>query len=219
MNIGKAFTYVFEDPDYIKKIGIAALMALIPIAGWLILLGWGVEITRRVIRGQSQPLPEWTDFGALFMQGLKAFGIIFVYVLPILVVNGCVQLAQIPLASQQANDTMGLIIMGLSILSGCLSSIFGIALGLLLPPVLGIFADTGDISAAFRVGDVIALLRANIGAYLLALVGGFLSSIIASLGVIACCIGVFVTFALATAVNAHLHGQAYLAARGAAPRM
>ena len=51
MNIVKALTYVFDDPDFIKKIGIAALMALIPVSGAIILLGGMIEITRRVGRG------------------------------------------------------------------------------------------------------------------------------------------------------------------------
>ncbi len=213
MNIGKAFTYVFDDPDYIKKIGIAALMALIPVVGSLILLGWGVEITRRVIQGDAQPLPDWTDFGKLLMQGLKAFVVIFVYVLPIILLTSCVQIAMIPLQSQ-SNNTFAMVITGLSLVTSCLGAILGIAAAFLIPPALGILAVTGQIGAALRFTDVIALVRANTSAYLLALVGGFLASFVASLGVIACCVGFFITMALATAVNAHLHGQAYRLAHG-----
>jgi hypothetical protein len=219
MNIGKAFTYVFEDPDYIKKIGIAALMSLIPVAGVFILLGWSIEITRRVIRGEQWPLPEWNDYGRLFMQGLKAFGLSFVYLLPVILINACVQISSIPLQASLDNETMAMAFSGIMLVGACLTIILAIAVSLLLVPALGIYADTDNLGAAFRLGDVFGLLRANVSAYLMAIVGVFLASFVASLGLIACCIGVFVTAALASAVNSHLYGQAYLAARGASTRM
>lgn len=219
MNLGKAFTYVFDDPDYIKKVGIAALMSLIPIFGTFVVLGWGIEITRRVIRGEARPLPEWTDYGRYFTDGLKAFVVILVYLLPVILLNSCLQLAMIPLQNSSSGDVMAMAISGIALVSACLSIILGIGTGLMLPPALAIYAETGQIGAALRFGDVIALLRANFGVYVLTLVGIFISSFVAGLGMIACCVGVVVTIALSTAVNAHLYGQAYLAARGSAPRM
>lgn len=219
MNLGKAFTYVFDDPDYIKKIGIAALLSLIPIFGQFVVLGWGIEITRRVIRGEARPLPEWTDYGRYFTDGLKAFVVMFVYLLPVILLNSCLQLAMIPLQNSSSGDVMAMAVSGIALVSACLSIILGIGIGLMLPPALAIFAETGQIGAALRFGDVFALLRANFSAYLLTLVGVFLSSIVAGLGVIACCVGLFVTAALSTAVTSHLYGQAYLIARGASGRM
>ncbi len=216
MNLGKAFTYPFEDPDYLKKLGIAALMALIPIFGSMVLIGWQVEITRRVFRRQTPVLPEWTDFGALFMQGLKAFVVLLVYLLPIILINACVQVSMIPLQSQ-SNNTFVMISSVVGIVGGCLSFILGIATALLLPPALGIFADTGQIGAALKFNDVIALLRANTSAYLLAFVGSLITGILVPLGIILCCVGLFITLALASAINGHLHGQAYALAKGMGP--
>ena len=50
MDFGKAFTYVFEDEEWIKKILIGALLSLIPFVGWWFVGGWGLEITKNVIR-------------------------------------------------------------------------------------------------------------------------------------------------------------------------
>ena len=39
MDFGKAFTYVFDDADWIKKVGIAAVLMLIPFVGQVIVAG------------------------------------------------------------------------------------------------------------------------------------------------------------------------------------
>ena len=47
MNYSHAFSYVFEDKDWLSKILIAGLISLIPIVGQLYLFGWMIEIVRR----------------------------------------------------------------------------------------------------------------------------------------------------------------------------
>jgi hypothetical protein len=61
-------------------------------------------------------------------------------------------------------------------------------------------------------GEVFGLVRAAPVAYLLVFVGSIAAGFIASLGTLACVIGVFVTSAYASTVNMHLIGQAYNAA-------
>ena len=78
MDFGKAFSYVFDDEDWIKKIGIGALLSLIPIVGWFVILGWGVEITKRVINKNPEILPDWSDFGGYLTRGFLAFVVLFV---------------------------------------------------------------------------------------------------------------------------------------------
>ena len=80
MNFGQAFTYVFEDPDWAKKLLIPALVSLIPIIGQLVVLGWMLEVTRRVIQQNPRPLPE-LDFGRQLGEGFKGFIIGLVYAL------------------------------------------------------------------------------------------------------------------------------------------
>jgi len=41
MDFGKAFSFVFEDEDWIKKIGVGGLISLIPVIGVFLVLGWG----------------------------------------------------------------------------------------------------------------------------------------------------------------------------------
>ena len=62
MDFGLAFSYVFQDRDWLRKVGIVALISLIPILGQLVLIGWSLNITKRVIERHPEPLPE-VDFG------------------------------------------------------------------------------------------------------------------------------------------------------------
>jgi hypothetical protein len=221
MEFGKAFSFAFEDPDWLKKLGIGALLMIIPFIGWLVVAGWGIEITKRVIQHDPQPLPDWSDFGGHLVKGLQVFVIGLVYSLPIILVNICQQ--GVTLFGQQGDTTDQTILMAVTVLAvcfGCVSFIYSIFLGFILPAALGNFAATGQMGAGFRFGEVFGLVRAAPVAYLLALLGGFVASLIASLGLILCVIGILFTAVYAYTINAHLYGQAYnqgMAARGLKP--
>ena len=228
MDFGKAFTYVFDDKDWLKKIGIAGVIALISLvlsviivglAGFILLGGWLIELTRRVIEHDPEPLPDWNDFGGYFMKGLQSFVIVFAYLLPIILVLGCGML--LPLMMQ--NSDSGSLANAIWIVTSCtycLSTVYGLFLAVVLPAALGLFAATGQLGSAFRFGDVFGLVRAAPGAYVMVLLGGILANIISQLGIIACGIGVAFTMAYAIAIMGHLYGQAYdvaTTARGLKP--
>ena len=218
MNIGKAFSYIFEDQEWLSKVGIAALVSLIPLIGTLVVLGWMLEITRRVILNNDRPLPAWDDFGGYLSRGFMAFVIAFVYVLPLIVITGCMQAATVSLYNQ-SNDVMTTAASGITLALSCVSAIYGIAVGLVLPVAYARYADTGQLGEAFKFGYIFSLLRAAPSAYLLVLLGSLLAGFAAGFGIIACFIGILFTAALAMAINGHLYGQAYNIARGAAPTL
>lgn len=225
MDFGKAFTFPFEDRDWIKKLGIAGGIALVSLvlsvvliglAGFVLLGGWMIELTRRVINREPNPLPEWNDFGGYFMKGLQAFAVGLVYSLPAILLSACVNVLPLAMQDGSADETMATALSVVLACVGCLSFLYSIFLGLVLPAALGRLAASGQVAPAFRFGEVIGMVRNNIGAYVMVLIGGFLASIIASLGIIACGIGVAFTMAYAMAINGHLYGQAYNAAGGTA---
>ena len=216
MEFGKAFSYVFEDPDWLKKVGIAALVSLIPLVGQIIALGWSLEVTRRLIRREPALLPDWSDFGGHVMRGLQVFVIGLVYALPVILVSACNNI--IPLfMNDSSNDTMSSILLIVTICFSCVIFIYSIFLGLVLPAAVGNFAATDQLGAGFRFAEVFGLVRAAPAAYVIVLLAGIVSGIVASLGIILCFIGIFLTSAYAYAVNAHFIGQAYnqaMAAKG-----
>ena len=204
MQFGKAFTYVFEDDDWIMKTIIAALVSLIPIIGQITVVGWGLEVTRRVIRQEEQVLPDWSDFGGHIVKGIVTWVIGLVYALPIILVWIC---PVIIIAAVPEEDTVVSLV---SVCFGCLTFLYVILLLFVLPAALGNYAAKDEIGAAFRFGEVFGLVRAAPGAYLLTILGALIAGVIISpLGIILCFVGVLWTQAYAVLINSHLWGQAY----------
>src|SRR5512140_1749174 len=78
MEIGRSFSYQFEDPEWVTKFGLGALISLVPIAS-LALVGYTVGIMRNMADGVTEPLPHWDDFGTKFRDGvvLAVAGLIY----------------------------------------------------------------------------------------------------------------------------------------------
>jgi hypothetical protein len=224
MEFGRAFTYITEDPNWLKKVGIAALLMLIPIIGWFAVLGWGLEITRRVISNEPETLPDWSNFADHLIRGLKGFVVSFVFGLPGALVNGCQSatstlMSNPDLLRNMDSNTVAMLttgISGIAVCCGCIGFILSITATFILPAAYGnMMANNGDLGAAFRFNEVFALIRAGVGPYLMTLLGSFVVGIIVPFGLIACIIGVFFTIAWGTTVVSHLYGQAYNAAKAA----
>ena len=216
MDFGRAFTYVTEDPDWIKKIGIAGLIMLIPLVGSIILLGWGLEITRRVINHNTTPLADWDDFGAYLSSGFKAFIALLAYCVPIGIIYGCGLAITLGLigatgnADSSTQDAMAAIATGSMFCMYCFVIAYAIFVALIVPPAFANLAATGELGAAFRFSEIFGILRAAIGPFLLSLlVIALASSVLSSIGSLLCGIGLLFTSAYTLAISSHLHGQAY----------
>lgn len=212
MDFGKAFSYPFEDREWGSKILVASLIQLIPLIGSLIVTGWGFEITRRVIRKEPTPLADWNQLGDYLVRGLQICVIGLVYALPIILFSTCTSLLFITPYSSGSSDTLSAVATIATIVISIFSIIYGILIAFLIPIALGHFAATNQFAAAFQFKEIFQLLKSAPAAYLLVLLGNFISGFIAGLGAIACMIGVLATSAYATSINAHLSGQAYLEA-------
>jgi len=221
MNYGRAFSYVMEDPKWLQKIGIAALILIVPILGQIVVLGWVLEVTRHVINGEPDVLPDWSNFGDFLAKGFQAFVVAIVYALPVILLQGCFQGLNAALVSMSANggdqaQTFQSIANVLGIVGICVSCvvfIYDLAIGVILPAALGNFAATGQIAGGFRFNEILGLVRSAPGPYIIVLLLSFVTSLISILGLIACIIGVLVTAAYSATVNAHLWGQAYKMAK------
>jgi hypothetical protein len=212
MDFGKAFTFVFEDEDWIKKIGIGGLLVLIPIIGLFVVMGWGLEVTKRIIRGDAEVLPDWSDFGGYLTRGFLMFLVAFVFTLPVTIVNICT--TSVPFLFENGDETMASIAAVVSICFGCFSFLYSLAAYLVLPAAYGRYAATDELGEAFKLGEIFKMVRDNFGTYALVLLGGIVASLVASIGTIACVIGVLFTIVYSLAVNGHLWGQAYKESAG-----
>lgn len=221
MDIGKAFTYMFDDDQWITKILIAAAITLIGVAFGILVIpailafallgGYGVEVTRRVIEKRSPVLPEWDDWGTLLLDGLKVWVIGIVYALPVIILGLCLS----PVTAVASDSSEGLASLFGSVL-GCFNFLWGIVVGLLVPAAIAFFVVEGEISAAFRFGDVIGFVRDNFVTYLIVMLMVWVAGLIGGLGFLVCGVGWLVTIPYAAWVTSYLYGQAYLEAKGSA---
>lgn len=220
MDIGKSFTFVFDDDQWITKILIGAGILLLGfLFSWLLLIplilafavlgGYMVEITRRVIRGDANQLPEWDNWGNLLADGIKVIIIGIVYALPALVISLCIGLP----AGILADEAEGLSAF-LSLVSSCLNILWSILISILLPAAIAFYAARNDLSAAFRFGEVIAFVRKFLSTYLITFVMSWVASLIGGLGSVVCGVGALVTLPYSYMVMGHLYGQAYAASQG-----
>lgn len=206
----RPFTYVFDDPQWIPKVLVGGLFVLASfvIVGIFFLYGYMARLTRNVIDGVANPLPDWDDLGEYFSEGLKLFAVGLVYAIPIAIVVG---LGILPAAFMGNSDsdaarTLG----GLSVTCVyCLMLPLSLALALWLPAALLMVVVTRDFSAAFDFSRIWQFIRANIGNYLLAIVVWLVARFAAGLGVVLCVVGVVFTMFWAFTVAAHAFGQVY----------
>lgn len=232
LDIGRAFTFVTEDPKGINKvligggIAIATVIAIITIVGWiplaLLIIGYNIQLARNVIAGEQYPLPEWENWGERIVDGLKGWLVGFVYALPATILSGIFSVPQYitqfreTITGETTSGGTAAAVGGLSSLGGCLAWLFGLVLSMFAAAAIGRYAATNSLGEAFQVGAVFTTVRQNIGTYLvIALFASIVLNFVAAIGLIAFCIGVFFTAFYSQLVLYHLYGQAQRAAQGA----
>jgi len=204
MDIGKAFSYVFEDENWIVKILIGGLFVFLSplLIGIPFLLGYVVETVQNVMRDEPRPLPEWSDLGDKFVKGLILTVVAIVYMLPVILLACLLGIVSLAVGDRGRE---GVTAVTLSV--QCLSSLWGLLAAIVFPAAVIRYADSGEFSAAFRFGEIFSLITANIGNYIVAILVGWVASIIAGFGTILCFVGVLFTTFWAYLIAAHLWGQ------------
>ena len=206
MNYSKAFSYVFEDKNWASKLLIAGLISLIPIVGQFYLLGWMVEVVRRVKAGRTTDILPATHFTYFLTLGLKLFVVYLIYSLPLDIILSIMGLMN------QSVDINGSSIHAVFSLSfGCLGSIVTILVSIVFA-MLGIYgviklAETDQIKPCLDFKDAYYCIRANFKSFIIVCLLEIVTAIIAPVGLIACLIGIIFTYPYAMAVNGYLIGD------------
>ena len=214
MDIGKSFTYVFEDPKWIMKVLIGGIVLLIPIVNFAV-YGYMLTTLKNVADGQPTPLPEWGDFGAHFMKGLYAVIGVLVYFLPAILVYCCVFALGFGMtavtgggggrdASGAVGSVFGIVILCLQ----CILGIYSLVAGLTLYAPLTRFAmSANQLSIFWDFRGNFAFIQKNMSNYIIALLIALVASFVAGFGVILCVVGALFTYFWATLVAANVFGQ------------
>jgi hypothetical protein len=180
-----------------------------------------MDMLKKVINHEPLTLPE-IDFGGQLSRGIKYVAVSIVYAAPVIVLAIIQAIISAVAGGISGGDsssmaTAGTAVVGiLSLCFGLIEFVYYIFLAFVLPIAVGKLVDTGLISEALRFGDVINMAKKNLSPLLMVFLGSIVASIIASLGSIACGIGVLLTSVYAMAIMAHLYGQAYNIAKAQA---
>jgi hypothetical protein len=222
MDFGRAFMFFKEDERWMTKIGIGAVITILSIfllgIPAILLVGYQLAVTRQVMAGKDLPLPEWDDWGKLFMDGLYLIVAILVYTLPLWILF-CIGFAVTFLPAIGAgNDDVATALGGVAVLTwgimGCLLIILAIGLAIVIPGLYIQYIRTNEFGSLFRIGEVLGIVRENVADILLSIVASFganlVISTISSILSWTICVPLVLAFAGPVWVNismGHLYGQ------------
>ncbi len=211
MDIGRAFTFVFDDEEWIKKILVGGLLSLIPLVGSFIVYGYMLEIVSRVYSDAEEPLPQWDDMGGYLARGFFLWIGVLIWFLPVTLLIGCVAVVLIVAGGSTGQDAAVAISTIAAIgLIGVMLFVILIWSVIVMPIILGRYAVKRSFGAMFQFGEIMGDIR-QIGAMpiLILLVIYFIAGFIGQLGFIACFVGIIFTSFYANVVTAHGAGQVY----------
>jgi Protein of unknown function (DUF4013) len=173
-----------------------------------ILGGYFLRIVGNLATGMTTALPRWfDDFGNTIVHGFIITVIYFIWQIPSYIFSA------LSISGYKfSNGPDGPVLTSLSqsaAIFTILGAIWGIFLLLILPIVVARYSGKYRFAAAFEIGQILTVLRYNIGKYLLVFLLEIVAGIIAALGVIALGVGVLFTGMYAAFVIAGLWGFAY----------
>ena len=156
MNFGLAFSYVFKDEEWFKKIALTALCGLIPVIGVFIVAGWGLKATKNVIEGNEEHALPNLEFGPDLGRGFMAALITLIYGLPVGIIGG-ISGGFFGIGGNQEEVWM----IVLFIVGGCIG-LFGLLLAVVLA-FMGVvavanYAAKGNFKAAFNFKENFGML-------------------------------------------------------------
>jgi hypothetical protein len=214
IDIPRAFTYVFDDPQWVSKllmVGIVTFASvllsplLIGLAGVAILLGYLVELIGNMRHGERYPLPAWNDFGNLLTVGINPIIAWIAYNLP----NGLLIGVTALIAMNSAPDSV--LSGGLLTLMTCcflpLMIVYNIAIQPLFALALGRYSVHRRLDVFFDFNGLIALARARTDLLVQWLLGMVVMFVLMGLINGIPCLGTLASLALTLPIIGHLNGQ------------
>lgn len=187
INYTKAFSFMFEDKNWVVKIFLGAIFNLLSLVlvGIPFILGYVLELARNSSEGKEIPLPEWDKLGDKFTRGLIYLIILVIYSIP------------------------GMILSFIPCVKYCLGPLYFLALMFALPYITLKYAKTGSFEEAFRFNDMFEFVKQNLNNLIMVVLLTIALEIIASFGVLALVVGVFFTCFWASLAVYYLYGKVY----------
>ncbi|MCK4947595.1 MAG: DUF4013 domain-containing protein [Candidatus Aureabacteria bacterium] len=172
-NIEQAFKYPFKDEKWVVKILLLGIIMFIPIVN-ILAAGYLLRFIKSSVAehkgGAEAKLPEWEDWGNLFQEGIYPWIIALVYT--VVFFMAATVIGWMP----------------------CIGTVVSVLLSLVLGPVVFIalvrYCKDSKIEDAFKVVDIFNEFKTKALDYILA---SLIGSVVCSLGILACCVGIIFT--------------------------
>jgi uncharacterized protein DUF4013 len=189
-SIGDTLGFPFRDPGWVGKIAVQGLILIIPIVGVIATAGWMLMTFDNLRAGRQELAPA----GFHLSRGIGLFGVWLIYALALGIPGGI--LNGIGRGMDANHGFSGTPLTALGALLNFAAQLF---LYFLLPSIIVMtyhrgFAGGMDVQGVWR------LATSNVNNSVMAGLMMFVAGIIAVLGIIACCVGVFFTAAYSAAV-------------------
>lgn len=206
MRLDESLRFIWGDRRWLEKSAVGVLFTLFSLIliGIPVLAGYWLEIVRQAARGPLSELPEWTDLGKKFMDGLGVVVIFIVWQLPVWLSSGVAGLWA-GFLNQRAGDNF--LIAAVILCVQCLVWLLSIVLWALMAAALIRYATHDRLAEAFNVRGVLDLIRERPARFIGALVASWVVSLISLFGLLLCFVGIFLTGFWAACVSGNLYGQ------------
>ena len=169
IDLKKVVTYPFEDEQWALKILIGIALSLVPIVNFFA-VGYAYQIFKAALRKEELFLPEWDDWGDLFVNGFKVFVVALCYfIIPVLFLLSAVALGGASIyLYEEGKSVEQLVVIGIFLfLVGGLLYLVALVLS---PMAFALFARSNeDFGEAFRLGEIISRIKNVLGDFALAI--------------------------------------------------
>ncbi|MCP4677127.1 MAG: DUF4013 domain-containing protein [Deltaproteobacteria bacterium] len=154
MKIERSFTFAFKGPGSAKKLFLGGLFSLLFFTVFFafVVVGYIMLVLCNALEGRDAKLPEWTDFGARFNEGLQPVLVMLAYCSPIVILF----IVEIQLAALST-------FIGVYLLP--VLTIIGLIVSVLLPLALIRCVVNGSFKASFEFGKIFSYIKENPGTY------------------------------------------------------
>jgi len=212
IDFGRAVKAPFEDKDWIVKTLLGFVWTLLVVTAPAV-TGAQIVYIRSVSEGREQ-LPEWSDFGDLWVKGALAWVAGFIYFLPVIVLS---VLFLVPVAvtsvSEGDSGVFASLLTGGACIWVMLVTLYAIAVSVLYYAALTHFSMKGTFGAFFQFGEILAHVRgpgyftAWLFSIVVSVVGGTITSVISgATGGFGGIVSPAITY-LMLMITGHLFGQ------------
>ena len=210
MEFGRAFTYIFEDKEWVSKLVLTVILVIvsfIPIFGLLAvcaLLGYITEIIKNVRNGHPRPLPKWVNYGDKMTRGAYVLLAWIIYNLPLILVSTLLYTFSTNIGASIFGSLAYVLIVFCAL--PLLFIYTAVAWTMLAVGVIR-YGDTGDSGVFYQFGKLFRVLQSNTSLTIQWILYSIATNIALSIVGLIPCLGWIAVLGLAYPVHGYLIGQ------------